>query len=67
MPAKETEKKGVMIKGFIMHLVAYILVNAFLIWINLSQDGYLWFYWPLFGWGIGLIIHGVALALSGKK
>ena len=45
------------------HLLAYLLVNAFLwlIWgvVLTAADGP-WFPWPLlplFGWGIGLIFH----------
>ena len=46
------------IKGFYIHLVTYILVNAFLVILNLlSSPEYLWFIWPLLGWGIGLVIH----------
>lgn len=46
------------IKGFYMHLFVYIIINAFLIVLNLitSADS-LWFIWPLLGWGIGLLVH----------
>ena len=47
-------------KGFYVHLMTYLLVNAGLFVINAGtrtrDDGW-WFYWPLFGWGIGLITH----------
>ncbi len=44
--------------GFCIHLVAYLTVNPFLIFINYSTSSqYLWFKWPLFGWGIGLLFH----------
>ncbi|MBA7709967.1 hypothetical protein ES703_118894 [subsurface metagenome] len=50
------------IKGFYVHLLVYITVNAGLFLINLvSSPGDWWFYWPLLGWGIGLLAHGVAV------
>ncbi len=46
------------IKGFYSHLVFFIVVNIGLFLINLfTSSGIWWFYWPLLGWGIGLIIH----------
>ena len=48
--------------AFLIHLVAYVLVNAGLIGINLSTSTqHLWFKWPLLGWGIGIILHGLAV------
>jgi hypothetical protein len=48
------------IKGFYGNLVAYIVVNIFLMIINLMYSPeYLWFFWPLLGWGIGVIFHGM--------
>lgn len=48
------------LQGFYIHLVVYVLVNAGLFAINALTrgpgDGW-WFYWPLAGWGIGLLIH----------
>jgi hypothetical protein len=50
-------------RDFRAHLLAYVLVNAFLwlIWgvVLTAADGP-WFPWPLFplvGWGIGLVFH----------
>jgi 2TM domain len=35
-------------------------VNAFLFAVNLLHwNGYLWAKWPAFGWGIGIIVHGM--------
>jgi hypothetical protein len=48
------------LKGFYVHLMVYVVVNAGLVAINLlTTPGSYWFYWPLIGWGIGLIIHGL--------
>lgn len=47
-------------RGFIAHLASYIIVNCFLIFINLwTSPGALWFMWPLAGWGVGLAFHAV--------
>lgn len=44
--------------GFYWHLAVFVLVNAGLAGINFSTSpGYLWFLWPLAGWGVGLALH----------
>lgn len=54
------------LKGFYIHLTAYVLVNVFILIINLSTfEGDWWFIYPLGGWGIGLIIHGLTVFGSG--
>lgn len=48
------------IKGFYGNLLAYIVVNLFLLFINLKYSPeYLWFFWPMLGWGIGVLFHGL--------
>lgn len=56
-------------RAFAIHLIAFLLVNALLIAINLAtSSGHLWFQWPLLGWGIGIVAHGfVTFALPGRK
>jgi hypothetical protein len=45
-----------------IHLAVYVAVNALLIVINLATStAYLWFWWPLLGWGIGVALHALAL------
>lgn len=46
-------------KGFFYHLGAYIIINAFLIFANLSTSpDYLWFKYPLAAWTFIVIFHG---------
>lgn len=46
-------------RGLVYHLVVFISVNALLIVINLTvTPGYLWFKFPLIGWGCMLVFHG---------
>lgn len=45
-------------RDFSSHLVAYVVVNAFLIGIwAITGAGYFWPVWILGGWGIGLVFH----------
>jgi hypothetical protein len=46
-------------REFTGNLVAYVVVNAFLIGIwAMSGAGYFWPGWVLAGWGLGLVLHG---------
>ena len=46
------------LKEFYQNLASYCLVIPFLIFINLKfSPGFYWFWFPLFGWGIGLTFH----------
>jgi hypothetical protein len=68
--AYEKAKKTVEAKiGFYTHLAVYVGVNILLIIINLSASPeYLWFKWPLLGWGIGLFFHGMSIfVFSGRR
>ncbi|MCD6528970.1 2TM domain-containing protein [Candidatus Bathyarchaeota archaeon] len=50
---KEEEKRG-----FVVHLIVYILVNGMLIAVNLLYSPeVIWFFYPLIGWGIGISMH----------
>jgi hypothetical protein len=46
------------LKGFYSNLLSYCLIIPFLIFINLTTSpNYLWFWFPLIGWGIGICFH----------
>lgn len=48
--------------GFYIHLAVYVIVNCLLIIINLATSTqFLWFKWPLIGWGIGLVFHALGV------
>lgn len=70
--AYDKAKKKVEAKiGFFIHLVVYIGVNALLVVINFATldkvTPYYWFIWPLLGWGIGVVFHGImAFFLAGE-
>ena len=50
------------IKGLYIHLTVYAVVNLMLFLLNMiTSPAYLWFFWPLMGWGIGLIMHALSI------
>lgn len=50
--------------GFYTHAVVFVCVNLGLFAINQYVGGTRWHGWPLFGWGLGLAIHGLVTFLS---
>ncbi|MBM4158879.1 MAG: 2TM domain-containing protein [Ignavibacteria bacterium] len=58
---KAKERVGEL-KGFYTHLTIFIVINLVLFLINyFSMPEQLWFYWPLLGWGIGLVSHAFSV------
>lgn len=48
------------IKGFYGNLISYVVVNIGLFALNIATSpDVLWFYWPLLGWGVGVLFHGL--------
>ncbi len=44
--------------GFKVHFTIYLLVNLFLMVLNLTTSPEaIWFFWPLMGWGFGMAGH----------
>jgi hypothetical protein len=51
-------------KDFFVHFVVYAVVNLVLVFIwgvTMNWHGYPWFMWPMFGWGIGVVFHGLSV------
>jgi len=54
-------------RSFLVHLFAYIAVNALLITVNLLYSpGYCWFLFPLIGWGVLLAAHAYVAFFRGR-
>jgi hypothetical protein len=55
------------LREFYTHLTVYAIVIFGLAILNLFviPDG-IWFIWPMFGWGIGVVAHAVHVYGSGK-
>lgn len=47
------------LKGFYGNLLSYCLVIPVLMFINLTSGGFHWFWFPMLGWGIGLVFHAL--------
>jgi hypothetical protein len=63
---EEVAKKRVQARaGFIIHAAMYVAMNTgfVMMWL-MTGRGYPWFMWPLFGWGIGVLAHAIALAIG---
>ena len=64
MRAKERVEK---LKGFYGNLISYCCVIPVLIFINLKTGGFQWFWFPIFGWGMGLTFHAIETFGYGKS
>ncbi len=50
--------------GFVWHFAVFVAVNIAMAAINRTYSpDYLWFIWPLAGWGAGLLAHAMAVFL----
>ena len=57
-------------RGFYIHFVIYILVNVFIIvqwWYITGGEGFPGFVTTTGGWGIGIIVHFIAVFVFLKK
>lgn len=67
--AYQKAKKKVQARlGLKIHLTVYLVVNAILISVNfLNSPDYLWFIWPLMGWGIAIFWHAMGVFVFNKE
>jgi hypothetical protein len=64
---QRAKKRVEALRGFYVHLTVYVIVNLFLFLLNIfASPGSLWFYWPLLGWGIAIVLHAVSVFGSGR-
>lgn len=48
--------------GFKLHLIPYLVFSILLVSINLkTTPRYFWSVFPILGWGVGVLIHGVCV------
>jgi hypothetical protein len=53
--------------AFRSHLMAYVIVNAALVAINLITSPHsFWAIWPMMGWGVGLAAHASTVYMHGE-
>jgi hypothetical protein len=59
---EQARKQVRRIRGFYVHALVYVLVNALVIFINATTaSGVWWSLWTVLGWGIGLAAHAIAV------
>lgn len=64
----KARKKVKEMKSFYANLISYCIVIPFLIFVNLfTSREYLWFWWPMLGWGIGVASHGFQVFAIGDS
>ena len=54
-------------KGFYVHLTVYAAVIGFLTLLNITIGRPYWFFWPAFGWGLGLLAHALVVFLGASR
>lgn len=65
---KRARRRVGMKMGWLIHALVFVLVNGGLFLINQWSGHPRWANWPLMGWGLGLVIHGIVVwvSLSGE-
>jgi hypothetical protein len=62
-------------RDFYSHVIVYVIVNAVLIVLDVRDGnkgdirflGLNWAFWPLFGWGIAVVMQGLQLYGFGRR
>lgn len=61
---RRARKRVDMKMGFYVHAMVFVLVNLGLFAVSTVTGGQRWSHFPLWGWGLGLCIHGIVTFLS---
>jgi hypothetical protein len=54
------------LRGFYMHLMTYVAISIGLFFIDRMSPGGPWFFWPVIGWGIFMVLHGATVVMGGS-
>ena len=46
---------------FKRHLRTYLVMSLFFLVLNIATGGGIWWFWPVLGWGIGVVMQGLSL------
>lgn len=58
MTEQEIQEQAEANVGFYRHCLTYVIVNLGLFALDYFDNGrFNWAYFPLFGWGVGLLVH----------
>ncbi|SFM28959.1 2TM domain-containing protein [Methanolobus profundi] len=55
------------LKNFYTHLVLYVVIMGLLFFIDYSDGGTWWVQWPVIGWGIFVVMHGINVSKFGTN
>lgn len=64
---KRAKDRVEQLRGFYGNLIAYCTVIPVLILINLNTSNFQWFWFPMFGWGMGITFHALETFGYGKS
>ena len=56
---KSAKKRVEDLQGFYWNLASYVVINLFFTFLDLRDGAYEWAFWPLLGWGIGIVFHSI--------
>lgn len=56
-------RRARMLAGWLVHAAIFVGVNVLLATVSI-MSGHSWALYPLFGWGLGLAIHGAVVLAS---
>ena len=57
----EAKRQVDAMKGFYIHLLVFVCVMSGLVGINVLTKTDWWVQWPLLGWGVGILGHGIGV------
>lgn len=52
--------------GWYIHALVYVVVNVAMLTFSHLSDGRRWSLAPVLGWGLGVVLHGVAVFVLGQ-
>ncbi len=56
---QKAKEKVEALKGFYGNLTAYCIVIPALAWLNYNTTSFPWVVFPMLGWGLGVLLHGM--------
>jgi hypothetical protein len=60
-PEEWARKQAKEQRDFYAHLASYAVVMVLLFVIDLLSGGSWWFFWPMLGWGVGIVMHAASV------
>jgi hypothetical protein len=64
---RRAKQRVAALKGFYVHLIVFALVLGGLVVVNAATGGRWWVIWVFLGWGVGVLLHGLAVLGRGWR